>query len=221
MHKIRIPHSRTAHRTLAVDRERCKNFQTRAPLDHEIRHVRIFLIAMHLNYRKPNLVGDGADRILILVHEHPYLLHTLWQLFADLPSLLHRHIPRTLLIEHKPHRIRPGLHRNQRILQARHPANLHPCHENNCPQIILSLIVQSAPAIRYSPLIPLTPLPVAPPASASPRSETRHTPPRAAAQYHLPTLSRSPPLSLHPWEAVPPDVKPYYDPHETSASPSY
>ena len=125
----------------------------------------------------------------------------------NFPRCLNRNLPRTLLIKHKPHRIRPGLNRGQRILQIRHPTNLHPGHTHNCLQKVKTfaqnpLTARSGLATRYWPLKPAALLPAAPPASATPQSRTPDTPPPAAAQYPLPTESRSPPPAPHSSEAL-------------------
>src|SRR5580700_2411237 len=143
------------------------------------------------------------------MNKHPNLLHALRQLLHNLPRRLHANVPWTLLKEHKPHRMRPGLNCHQCILQIRHPTNLHPSHTHSCPQKVKTsrrnpFTVRSALATRYWRLEPAAPLPAAPPASRTPQSKTPGTPRLAAARYPLPTECRSPPPAPHSWGASPP-----------------
>src|SRR5215831_10311503 len=78
---------------------------------------------------KPGVFPGFACVHQAIASEDADCLHTLRQLLHNLPRPLQRHTPRTLLIKHKPHRIRPRVHRDQRILQIRHPANLYPSHK--------------------------------------------------------------------------------------------
>ena len=75
--------------------------------------------------RDSSLRGNSSNAI---PDKYSYSFYFSRQLGHNLFDNYGTHTSRTLVIKHKPHRIRARLNRDERVLQIRHPANLHPSH---------------------------------------------------------------------------------------------
>ena len=131
------------------------------------------------------------------IHKDANLLDTLRQLLHNLPCRLHANAPRALLIKHEPYRIRSRIDRNERVLQIRHPTNLHPSHKT---PVVYYETTGSDPLRRNLPTQQPRQLGRSPGsrlASATRRSETRDTQPSQPRRDPRENEFHSPPRALH------------------------
>src|ERR1700683_1111556 len=88
---------------------------------------------MQLNGPQAHRQHNLTDMLRLEIHEYSYLLHAFRQILCNLPRRFDANVSRTLLIKDKPYGIRPGINRDERVLQISHPTNLHPSHRRSCP----------------------------------------------------------------------------------------
>src|SRR5690242_4578106 len=138
-----MPHHRPILWTWMIHRNRRQNLGLWTMSHDKIGDMRILFVPMHLYDRQARIISNGTDQFLLLIYEHTHLLHRFWQVLHNLPRRLDRHTARALFVEHKPHRVRAGVYRCERVLQIRHSANLDPGH---CETLKISDICYSHPS---------------------------------------------------------------------------
>ena len=108
----------------------CNQNLQRPSSNHQIGHLWIFAISVHLDGGEGRVVCNITEHVFVLIHKYSNPLNPARQVTRDLQCCVRADIPRAFFVEHESDGIGAGFGSNQCIFDVRDSADLDPSHRN-------------------------------------------------------------------------------------------